>query len=94
MSIRILTAVVLYCGLSLAQTMHLRLQADRVVVLKRERTLQLLSQGQVIKTYKAALGADPVGPKTSQGDHKTPEGSYVLDSRNAHSQFYRSIHSS
>ena len=27
-----------------------------------------------------------------QGDHKTPEGIYVLDSRNAHSQFHRSIH--
>lgn len=68
------------------------LHADRVVVLKRERTLQLLSQGKVIKSYKVALGGDPVGPKTRQGDHKTPEGEYVLDSRNAHSQFYRSIH--
>lgn len=68
------------------------LHADRVVVLKRERTLQLLSQGKVIKSYKVGLGGDPVGPKTRQGDHKTPEGEYVLDSRNAHSQFYRSIH--
>lgn len=39
-----------------------------------------------------ALGADPVGRKTQQGDHKTPEGIYRLDSRNAHSQFYKSIH--
>ncbi len=68
------------------------LHADRVVVLKKERTLQLLSQGKVIKTYKVALGGDPVGPKTRQGDHKTPEGLYVLDARNAHSQFYNSIH--
>jgi murein L,D-transpeptidase YafK len=68
------------------------LHADRVVVLKKERTLQLLSQGKVIKTYKVALGGDPVGPKTRQGDHKTPEGLYVLDARNAHSQFYKSIH--
>jgi murein L,D-transpeptidase YafK len=68
------------------------LRADRVVVLKKERTLQLLNQGKVIKTYKVALGGDPVGPKTRQGDHKTPEGVYVLDSRNAHSQFYKSIH--
>jgi murein L,D-transpeptidase YafK len=63
-----------------------------VVVLKRERTLQLLSQGRVIKTYKVALGGDPLGPKARQGDHKTPEGVYVLDSRNARSQFYKSIH--
>ena len=68
------------------------LRADHVVVSKKERTLELLSQGKVIKTYKVALGGDPVGPKTRQGDHKTPEGVYVLDFRNAHSQFYKSIH--
>jgi murein L,D-transpeptidase YafK len=65
---------------------------DKVVVLKKARTLQLLSQSKVIKTYMVALGGDPVGAKTRQGDHRTPEGIYVLDSRNAHSQFYKSIH--
>jgi murein L,D-transpeptidase YafK len=63
-------------------------RADRVLVLKKERTLELLRQGKVIKSYKVALGGDPVGPKTSQGDHKTPEGLYVLDYRNAHSKVY------
>lgn len=71
---------------------HAALRADHVVVLKKERTLQLLSQGKVMKTYKVALGGDPIGPKSRQGDHKTPEGVYVLDSRNARSQFYKSIH--
>jgi murein L,D-transpeptidase YafK len=79
-------------GLGMAQPAAKPLHADRVVVLKKERTLQLLTQGKVIKTYKVALGADPIGPKTRQGDHKTPEGNYVLDSRNPHSQFYKSIH--
>jgi murein L,D-transpeptidase YafK len=68
------------------------LQADHVVVLKKERRLELLSQGKLIKTYKVALGSDPIGPKTRQGDHKTPEGSYILDSRNPHSKFYKSLH--
>jgi len=68
------------------------LHADRVVVLKKERTLQLLSHGKVMKTYRVALGGNPIGPKSRQGDHKTPEGQYVLDSRNAHSHFYKSIH--
>jgi murein L,D-transpeptidase YafK len=68
------------------------LHADHVVVLKRERTLELITEGRVIKTYKVALGGDPVGPKARQGDHKTPEGVYILDFRNAHSQFYKSIH--
>ena len=85
-------AILLVCGSVFAQTASKPLHADRVLVLKKERTLQLLSQGKVIKTYKVALGGDPVGAKTRQGDHKTPEGLYVLDSRNAHSQFYKSIH--
>jgi murein L,D-transpeptidase YafK len=68
------------------------LQADHVVVLKKERRLELLSRGKLIKTYKVALGSDPIGPKTRQGDHKTPEGSYILDSRNPHSKFYKSLH--
>jgi murein L,D-transpeptidase YafK len=68
------------------------LHADHVVVLKKERTLELLSHGKVIKTYRVALGGEPVGAKTRQGDHKTPEGVYVLDFRNVHSQFYKSIH--
>jgi murein L,D-transpeptidase YafK len=77
------------CPLSSAQT---EIRADRVIVLKQQRTLELLAEGKVIKTYKVALGADPIGPKTRQGDHKTPEGNYVLDRRNAHSQFYKAIH--
>jgi murein L,D-transpeptidase YafK len=94
MRIRVLTglAVWVLCELVLAQTAVQPLRADKVVVLKKEHTLQLLSAGKVIKSYKVALGGDPVGPKTRQGDHKTPEGVYVLDSRNVHSQFYKSIH--
>ncbi|HET6175673.1 MAG TPA: L,D-transpeptidase family protein [Candidatus Sulfotelmatobacter sp.] len=80
-------------GLGIAQTSAKPvLHADHVLVLKKEHTLQLLSQGKVIKSYKVALGGNPVGPKARQGDHKTPEGVYVLDHRNAHSQFYKSIH--
>jgi murein L,D-transpeptidase YafK len=92
MRIRVLTglSILLLSGMGLAQTSALH--ADLVVVLKKERTLQLMSQGKVIKTYKVALGGNPEGAKTRQGDHKTPEGVYVLDSRNAHSQFYKSLH--
>src|ERR1700739_2140251 len=67
-------------------------RVDRVLVLKRERTLELLDHGKVLKKYKVALGGAPVGPKTRQGDHKTPEGTYVVDRRNAHSAYYRALH--
>jgi murein L,D-transpeptidase YafK len=94
MRIPVLTALAVWllCGLTMPQTTAAPLQADRVVVLKKERTLQLVSHGRVVKTYKIALGGDPIGPKTRQGDHKTPEGIYILDRRNSHSQFYKAIH--
>ena len=75
--------------MAVAQT---ALHADRVLVLKKERTLELLGGGKLIKSYKVALGGDPLGPKVRLGDHKTPEGVYVLDSRNAHSQYRRALH--
>jgi murein L,D-transpeptidase YafK len=99
MRIRLLTGCLLcFCSLGAApqlshEPLHAdRVHADRVVVHKKEHTLELISQGKVIRTYKVALGGDPIGPKTRQGDHKTPEGAYILDSRNAHGQFYKSIH--
>ena len=48
--------------------------ADRVVVMKKEHTLTLMSEARVLKTYKIALGRDPNGPKVRQGDHRTPSG--------------------
>ena len=54
--------------------------------------MDLMHAGQIIKTFKIALGSEPVGAKVRQGDHRTPEGVYVIDSRNAHSKFHRSLH--
>lgn len=67
-------------------------QADRVVVYKSERKLVLQSQGKEIRSYKVALGGEPIGPKTRRGDHRTPEGIYTLDSRNPNSHFYKAFH--
>ena len=67
-------------------------KADQVVVVKSDRTLTLMSHGKVLRTYKVALGGSPVGAKQQQGDHRTPEGHYVLDRRNPKSRFYKSIH--
>ena len=74
--------------------LHLQAQAraDRIVVHKKSRTMELTHAGQVLKTYKIALGGEPVRPKTRQGDHRTPEGVYVIDGRNSQSQFHRSLH--
>ena len=66
--------------------------ADKVLIEKKERRLTLLSRGEVIKTYKIALGGNPVGPKERQGDNKTPEGTYIIDSRNNNSGYHLSLH--
>ena len=66
--------------------------ADKVVVLKGDRKLLLMKGDEVLKTYIISLGGNPVGGKIRQGDSKTPEGHYVLDRHNAHSQYHKSIH--
>ena len=66
--------------------------ADKVLIEKQQRRLTLLSRGEVIKTYKIALGGNPVGPKEMQGDNKTPEGIYTIDARNGNSGFHLSLH--
>ncbi len=66
--------------------------ADKVLIEKKERRLTLLSKGEVIKSYKIALGGNPVGPKERQGDNKTPEGTYTIDSRNRNSGYHLSLH--
>jgi murein L,D-transpeptidase YafK len=68
------------------------IQADKIVIIKSARSMTLFSGGKVLKTYKVALGSAPVGPKRVEGDHKTPEGDYVIDARNSHSQFHLSLH--
>ena len=65
---------------------------DEVHVYKAQRQVQVLQKGVVIKTYAMRLGFAPIGHKTTEGDGKTPEGSYTLDWRNPNSQFYKSLH--
>ena len=66
--------------------------ADKILIEKKERRLTLISKGKVLKTYKIALGGNPIGSKERQGDNKTPEGSYVIDSRNRDSRYHLSLH--
>ncbi|HQG31192.1 MAG TPA: L,D-transpeptidase family protein [Deltaproteobacteria bacterium] len=66
--------------------------AEKVLIEKSKRRLTLISKGSVIKTYKIALGGNPNGPKVMQGDNKTPEGTYIIDSRNKDSRYHMSLH--
>ncbi len=66
--------------------------ADRILILKSARTMQLFQQGRVVKTYKVALGGEPLGRKEREGDHKTPEGEYFIDAKKNPSRFYLALH--
>ncbi|HEX4961219.1 MAG TPA: L,D-transpeptidase family protein [Thermoanaerobaculia bacterium] len=71
---------------------HSALYADRILVEKSARRLTLLYQGRPVKSYRVALGHEPEGRKQCQGDDRTPEGLYRIDSRNAGSGYHRSLH--
>ena len=65
---------------------------NEVHVYKAQRTLELIHDDQVIKTYHMRLGFAPTGHKVQEGDGKTPEGRYLIDWRNPQSAFYKSLH--
>jgi murein L,D-transpeptidase YafK len=88
----VVTGILLFTSSLLALAEKPGVGADRIIVYKHERKLIIWSQGKVLRSYRVALGGDPVGPKTRQGDHRTPEGSYLLDSRNPHSLYYKAFH--
>jgi murein L,D-transpeptidase YafK len=65
---------------------------DRIVVEKSAKKLSVFRDGNQIKSYRIALGRSPVGAKQKEGDMKTPEGIYKIDSRNPQSSFHLALH--
>lgn len=63
----------------------------KILILKKDRKLLLLSGDKEVRSYRVALGRDPVGPKTYEGDNRTPEGFYKIIGRNAGSSCHRSL---
>jgi lipoprotein-anchoring transpeptidase ErfK/SrfK len=66
--------------------------ADWILVEKKARRLTLFRNHKPFKSYDIALGRQPEGPKRFQGDNKTPEGRYRIDSRKKNSDYYRALH--
>jgi murein L,D-transpeptidase YafK len=67
-------------------------QVDRVVVHKSRREMLLLSGASVVRSYRVALGREPLGHKQQEGDGRTPEGRYTIDRRNPRSRYHLSLH--
>ncbi len=85
----VMAVVFLPCGMLAADATTM---ADEVLIDKSDRKLYLLYSGNVIRTFDIALGLVPVGDKKHEGDFRTPEGKYLLDTRNPNSEFFLSIH--
>lgn len=68
------------------------LKADRILVLKSARKLELLHGRTLLKTYPIALGQHPIGTKRASGDGRTPEGTYYIDARQPASRYHLALH--
>ena len=65
--------------------------ADSVLIVKSERKLYLMKAGQILKAIDVSLGLVPRGAKRREGDFRTPEGRYVLESRKVDSEYFLAI---
>jgi murein L,D-transpeptidase YafK len=65
---------------------------DRIIVEKSTRRLLIFRDGKKLKSYRVALGHNPIGAKQEEGDMRTPEGVYTIDSRNPQSDYHLALH--
>ncbi|MEE4199338.1 L,D-transpeptidase family protein [Erythrobacter sp.] len=66
--------------------------ADYLVVDKSRRMLVAYNRGRPIRAYRGLqFGDAPQGHKRFQGDERTPEGLYTIDTRNPRSSYHLSL---
>lgn len=78
-------------GCSPAIPQYVGPNVTRIQVFKERRTLQLIHNRTLLKSYKFDLGFAPTGHKTEEGDGRTPEGAYRIDRKNPYSRFHLSL---
>jgi len=66
-------------------------RADSLLIVKSERKLYMLKNGEVLRAMDIALGLMPEGPKQREGDFRTPEGRYFLEAKNPNSDYFLSV---
>jgi hypothetical protein len=64
---------------------------DRLLLEKKARRLVAYYEGKPVRVYLGALGFAPEGHKEVEGDGKTPEGEYYIDSKNPKSAYYKNL---
>jgi murein L,D-transpeptidase YafK len=64
---------------------------DSMVVCKAKRELVAFHQGKKIKKYVISLGEEAIGKKQFEGDMRTPEGHYFINSRDTNSSYHTNL---
>ena len=94
-AVALVVAIVVFAAVSYAARARrapLQERATKIVVVKSQHELLLTNGDRVIRTYRVAIGRGGLEAKQHQGDHRSPEGEYVIDRRKANSRFHRALH--
>ena len=68
------------------------LLADRIVVYKRKRILELYRDGKKVEEFRISLGKNGTkGDKIQMGDYRTPVGTYKIVRKKCDSRLYKSL---
>ena len=59
-----------------------------LLIYKARRELELYDGERLVKTYRIALGLNPVDDKRKEGDGCTPEGEFYICTKNDRSRFH------
>ncbi len=66
--------------------------ADFVLIDKSDRVLMLFADGKPYRNFEGLqFGGAPEGHKRFEGDERTPEGRYTIDTRNPASAYHLSL---
>ncbi len=87
----LLFAILLFPFYSTANAITYKNKIDSIVVYKSQRKMIIFTKGRLIKTYKIAIGQNPMGHKQCQGDNRTPEGKYYINDKNPKSSYYLNL---
>ena len=64
----------------------------RIEIQKKTRTIRCLAQGRTVFTARVQLGFGASdGAKRAEGDGRTPEGAYLVSSKNPQSKFHLAL---
>lgn len=91
LAIALLAAVMALSGCASKFKKYNGPEVTRVVVHKQKRVMYLMHGTRALKAYRFRLGFAPVGHKRVEGDGRTPEGHYVIDTRNPDSNYHLSL---